>query len=224
MSTVEERNTAIHDRVVECLTGEPRARLLDVGAGDGTLADRLAAGGFDVHACDRVTTDFRFPGIQVSKADLNDPLPYSNEEFDAVVCTEVIEHLENPWALLRELHRITRPRGVVILSTPNLDNVFVRAWYLVSGKLYNFMESSYRDIGHITPVFGWNLERMVEKRFSVEYRTYNANWVPRTSVTLPGRSRLMGQCLVVKLRRLDGPADAQGRRWDHSRIVRDLLA
>jgi SAM-dependent methyltransferase len=224
MSRVEERNTAIHDRVVECLADEPRGRLLDVGGGDGTLAARLAGEGFDVRACDRFLGDFRFPEIPVDEADLNNPLAYADGEFDVVVCTEVIEHLENPWALLRELHRITRPGGVVVISTPNLDNVYVRGWFLLSGKIYNFMESSYRDIGHITPVFGWNLDRMVENRFAVERRTYNANWLPKTSMTLPGRSRLLGQCLVVKLRRLAGPADAQGRRWDHSRIVRDRTA
>ena len=82
--------------------------------------------------------------------------------------TEVIEHVENPWFFVRELYRITRPGGVVVLSTPNLANVYTRAWYVLTGRLYNFLESAYNGSGHITPVYLWNLKRMIESKFDLE--------------------------------------------------------
>jgi SAM-dependent methyltransferase len=214
-------NTRIHDRVVECLRSETKGPLLDVGAGDGTLTQRLQRESFDVKAVDLVTRDFRPRTIEIRAANLNQGIPFSDGEFGAVVATEVIEHLENPWMFVRELYRITRPGGVVVISTPNLGNLYARIWYALTGRLYNFMGTSYRDLGHITPVYLWNLERMIEDKFDLEAVTVNASPVPRTRLLLPTRSRLFGQCIVVKLRRRHGPSAAEERVWTESRIVRE---
>ncbi|MGH3449132.1 MAG: hypothetical protein ACRDQW_00070, partial [Haloechinothrix sp.] len=116
--------------------------------------------------------------------------------------------------------RVTEPGGLVVISTPNLANVYVRVLFALTGRLYNFMEASYRDIGHITPVYTWNLERMAEDKFDIERVTVNASPVPRTRLKLPTRSRLLGQCIVVLLRRRVAPAVAKPRVWQDSRIVR----
>lgn len=219
-SAVVELNTQIHDRVIELLQAEPRGNLLDVGAGDGTLAERLRHEGFDVTAIDLFTADFLPNDIEIKSANLNEGIPFSDGQFQVLVTTEVIEHLENPWSFVRELYRVTKPGGLVILSTPNLGSVYARMWYALTGRLFNFLESSYRQIGHITPVFLWNLERMIEDKFDLESFTVNASPIPKTRIRLPTRSRLFGQCVVVKLRRRPGPPVADAQRWAESRIVR----
>lgn len=219
-SIIEKLNTQIHDRVVECLRSEPRGALLDVGAGDGTLAKRLCAEGFDVKAVDLITKDFRAKGLEAVSADLNRGIPFPDLQFSVVVATEVIEHLENPWFFVRELYRVTKPDGIAVISTPNLANVYTRAWYALTGRLYNFLDSAYRHIGHITPIYLWNLERMIEGKFDIENIAVNASPIPRTRVQLPTGSRLFGQCIVVKLRRRPGPPIASPRVWTDSRIVR----
>lgn len=218
--TIINLNTCIHDRVVELLLPETRGQLLDVGAGDGTLAARLRDEAFDVKAVDLFTTDFRPTGIEIRSANLNAGIPFGDGEFAAVVATEVIEHLENPWHFVRELYRITKPGGVAVISTPNLANVYTRLWFALTGRLYNFLESAYQGIGHITPVYLWNLERMAEAKFDLEAVEVNASPVPKTRLRLPTRSRLFGQCVVVKLRRLAGPTVAEPRTWTESRIIR----
>jgi SAM-dependent methyltransferase len=218
--TIIDLNTRIHDRVVECLRSEVRGPLLDVGAGDGTLSSRLRDEGYEVRAVDMFTTDFRPTDIEICSANLNVEIPFGDGEFGAVVTTEVIEHLENPWLFVRELYRITKPGGVVVISTPNMGNVYVRLWFALTGRLYNFLNSAYRGIGHITPVYLWNLERMAEGKFDIEMVTVNASPIPKTPLRIPTRSRLFGQCIVVKLRRLAGPVTAEPRVWTDSRIIR----
>ena len=125
-SAVIELNVKIHDRVIELLQAEPRGDLLDVGAGDGTLAERLRCEGFNVTAVDLFTADFRPNGIEIKSADLNKGIPFSDGQFQTLVTTEVIEHVENPWFFVRELYRVTKSDGLVILSTPNLCSFYVR--------------------------------------------------------------------------------------------------
>lgn len=210
-------NDDIHNRVVEMLEGEMRGNALDVGCGDGTLTQRLSDVGFSARGVDRFPGDFR-PKLPIDVADLNESLPYEDGMFDVVVSTEVIEHVENPWFFVREMHRITRPGGVVIVSTPNLDSIYVRLYFALTGKLYNFGEATYREIGHITPIFYWNLERMVSGIFDIEDTKVNASPVPKLHWRIPLRHRLIGQCIVVKLRKVGDHATS--RRWDQSRILR----
>ena len=73
--------------------------------------------------------DLRQAGIDVKTANLNEGIPFGDGQFQVIASTEVIEHLENPWFFMRELYRVTEPGGMVIISTPNLSNVYVRAWY-----------------------------------------------------------------------------------------------
>jgi SAM-dependent methyltransferase len=213
-------NTRIHEAVLECLDREVRGQLLEAGAGDGTLAARLKGLGFEVRAIDLFPEAFQPVDIPIEKADLNKGFPFGSEEFDVVVATEVIEHLENPWLFMRELYRITRPGGVVVVTTPNLGNIYVRAYFLLTGKLFNFLDNAYYKIGHVTPVFLWNLRRMAESKFDVESVTVNESPIPKTRIRLPWRAPFFGQCIVVKLRRLPGPPMAEPRIWT-SAIIRE---
>lgn len=53
----------------------------------------------------------------------HDPLPLESQSCDAVLCFEVLEHfLDSPLALFNEIHRVLRPGGQLVLSTPNLQH------------------------------------------------------------------------------------------------------
>ena len=93
----------IHKKVLDLMRGEPRGRVLDLGAGKGNISATLKKLGFDVVACDINPKIFGVKGIRCDYVNLNQKLPYHNNSFGYVIFVEVIEHLENPHHIVREI-------------------------------------------------------------------------------------------------------------------------
>ena len=134
---------------------------LDVGAGNGELIDRVLREfpGVKPRACDYRGDLLAVEGVSVDVANLNtDALPYPDASFDLITCTEVIEHLEHYRAALREMARMLRPGGVLIVTTPNVLNLRSRVRYLLFGFFNMFGPLRLEDDrhhsthGHINPV------------------------------------------------------------------------
>ena len=87
---------------------------LDVGARAGVQTRWLRDRGYTVTPIDAdpVTSE-------CLKVDANQRLPFEDASFDLVWCSEVIEHLEDPAFSLSELRRVTKPGGLLLLTTPN---------------------------------------------------------------------------------------------------------
>jgi SAM-dependent methyltransferase len=155
-----------HKVILGMLEGEKKGKLLDVGAGQGELSDALIGMGFDVSACDIDASGFKSKA-QFKKADLNKGIPYNDRSFDIAVCIEVSEHIENPHHLARELSRVLKPGGKLIISTPNISNVFSRIKFLLVGTFFCFSPEE-RRLGHLTPIPHWEMEETLERHgFSV---------------------------------------------------------
>jgi SAM-dependent methyltransferase len=93
-----------------------RGRVLDAGAGDGSLVQQIRRARPDV---DVVGIDLAPKSPSVRAADLTD-LPFEDASFDATYCCEVIEHAPADVAasMLREVARTLRPGGALVLTTP----------------------------------------------------------------------------------------------------------
>jgi 2-polyprenyl-3-methyl-5-hydroxy-6-metoxy-1,4-benzoquinol methylase len=151
----------IYNTVQEILSNQSaRGRLLDLGAGRGNLTRRLRASDqfASLTGVDIVERRADLPSdIAWVKADLNEPLPVSAGTYDTVVCSEVIEHVENPRALVREIYRLLAPDGLVVLSTPNCENIRSFISLAVRGHHWAFGPSSYP--AHLTALTRLDLER-----------------------------------------------------------------
>lgn len=112
-------------RVIDGLTRDPDVRtVLDAGCGNGNLAARFAAHGWQVCAFDASASGIThargaYPGIRFEVASAYDDfLQLFGMTFDACVCVEVIEHLYDPRAFVRRVFEVMRPGGVFIVTTP----------------------------------------------------------------------------------------------------------
>jgi SAM-dependent methyltransferase len=110
-------------------------RVLDLGCRSGALTRHLLAGnevvGVDV---DRdALAKAAALGIEPVEANVEDPLPFPDGSFDAVVAGELLEHLRFPDGLVAEIRRILRPGGVLVGSVPNAYRLKSRLLFL-AGK------------------------------------------------------------------------------------------
>ncbi len=104
---------------MRALAGTARGTLLDVGAGDGTLAAAWADAGWRVTACEpepsmRAAARRQHPGLELASAALPE-LGFDDDSFDVVVANFVLNHLDDPRSGAAELRRVSR--GTVIATT-----------------------------------------------------------------------------------------------------------
>lgn len=103
------------------LSAGPGPEVLNGGAGQGTLTQRLAELGFEVTSTDVSPEAVAFlreraPG-EIVEADMTS-LPFPDASFDAAVLGEVLEHIEDDRGALTEVERVLRSQGVLALSVP----------------------------------------------------------------------------------------------------------
>lgn len=131
----------LHKKVIENLETEKKGKLLDLGSGSGNLAKQAKDKGFEVVAFDFNVECFCFKQqIKLCRGNLNQGLPFRDKSFNYVIMLEVIEHLENSFFILKEINRILKPDGILILSTPNILNLKSRFRFLFEGTHDYFRE------------------------------------------------------------------------------------
>lgn len=126
---VLQRLTGLHTARQQAIQGFlhdfPRGKLLDVGCGNGAFLDQMQQRGWHVEGTDfdlkaAQETSARY-GFNVQVGDLAH-IGYPAAQFDAITLKHVIEHVPNPIALLQECWRILRPKGRLVVITPNVDS------------------------------------------------------------------------------------------------------
>jgi SAM-dependent methyltransferase len=131
-------------RVIESAALRTGDRVLDYGCGDGALLGmlhrRVGSGTYDLHGFEPNALGFDLAVAALAANDVKatihgslDVIP--DAHFDRVVCTEVIEHASEPEALLRDIARVLKPGGRLVVTTPVRlteapeDQNHVREWF-----------------------------------------------------------------------------------------------
>ncbi len=159
-------------------------RLLDIGCSSGALLRSAMTHGFDAEGVEPAAQAAEFAkstGLKVFHGYLQEAC-FPESSFDAVTLMEVIEHLPDPYALLREVWRILKPNGVLIVGTGNGASWTVR---LVGARWGYFQVAEHG--GHISffnPLSlamlarrcGFDVERSETRRVSL-VEPHEAGWV-----------------------------------------------
>jgi ubiquinone/menaquinone biosynthesis C-methylase UbiE len=172
--------------VKEIIAGKGR-RLLDVGCGSparcippGAFLDYVGYGeGIDIEP---LKVKFKFQVGSITNT------PFGDEEFEVVTAIEVIEHIADPLPALQEVHRVLKPKGTFVMTTPDntrLFNIFWWFWERTFGR-------EWRS-AHLTTYRKREWERVIrednhfEIRKVIAYWGINAIFVMEKNSTFPNR-------------------------------------
>jgi len=139
-----------HSVILSLLKSANNRRVLDVGAAHGYLAASLRARGFRVSAIEGNPDLARKAANycdEIIVADLDGPLPTLSGRFDVIVYGDVLEHLKDPAGVLMSINQNLKPDGLVIISLPNIANLYVRL-HLLMGK-FNYQDRGILDRTHL---------------------------------------------------------------------------
>ncbi len=175
----------VYRAVAEALAGRHPGggRLLDVGCGTGNLWAYVAAQ-FHAYTGADVVRHEAFPaGLSFCAVDLDaQRIPLDDGVADVVAAVETIEHLENPRAFLRELVRLSRPGGWVVVTTPNQLSLLSKLTLVLKNQFNAFQDGCYP--AHLTALLEVDLRRMAAEcgltdiaiRYSRRGRMPGAPW------------------------------------------------
>ncbi len=140
-------------------------KVLDVPAGNGLVVERLTEQGHEA-----IGGDINSARDNYVRVNMEQRFPFEDNTFDVVTCLEGIEHVIDGYALLSELVRILKPGGTVIITTPNIMNLYSRLWYFLYGYPYQFPPHANqhveageeKDRGHINPMSYLRMRYLLE--------------------------------------------------------------
>jgi predicted TPR repeat methyltransferase len=150
-----------HAVILEMMAGMPGRRILDLGCSGGLFAAHARAGGHEVTGVDCL----EIPGVRERtdhfvQASLEDGIPAeAGDGFDIIVAADVIEHLSRPGAVLRDMRRVLRPGGQVLLSVPNFAHWYPRL--RVAAGLFGYDRRGILDETHLRFFTRATLRRLV---------------------------------------------------------------
>lgn len=135
---------------------------IDLGCGSGAL-QRVIVNRFSKYlGVDAVRYEGFPAGAEFVEADLNAArFPIADQTADAVFAVETIEHLENPRALVREMARIVKPGGWIVVTTPNQLSGLSLVTLAMKRRFSAFQDVHYP--AHITALLECDLLRMASE-------------------------------------------------------------
>ena len=143
-------------------SAEAKSAILDLGCHGGTLTNHIAGFtkskvcGVDISENAIKYARGRYPNIEFKVADLNNGIPYPDKTFDLVTCFDVLEHVVNPSALLKEIKRVLKNNGSFIIDIPNETPLFKFIWFFwtkMGGRVWKDAHINHFDAESLMKLF-----------------------------------------------------------------------
>ena len=144
---------------------KPSDRVLDAGAGGRDYRDYFSHARYE---STDITSKFNRAGEHHTFISELHHIPVADNSYDVVVNTQVLEHVEFPQVVINEFHRILKPNGRLLLTTPQSWGIHMAPYHFFNFTRYG-LESLFRNahfaIEMVKPNGGifWNLAKIISK-------------------------------------------------------------
>jgi cyclopropane fatty-acyl-phospholipid synthase-like methyltransferase len=193
----------VHEQIAQKIQTElPKGScILDLGAGEGALSLRLSDLGYQVTSADKDANNFNCgkSAFFCLNFDIPDEIiafvAAHEVEFDAVLGVEVIEHVQDQWQYVRQLMKMTKPGGLVLITTPNISSWLSRASFFLTGQFHQFTNSDL-SYGHINPISPWQLALIMQMSGAVDIKMTPCGTLPPVYFTGFNRVSLLNLIIL----------------------------
>ncbi len=108
--------------------------VLEISCGSGMILSRLHDDGYDVRGTNFSKHEPNPDGFKIDLGvDVMESLPYDDATFDCVLIVDVIEHIADHPAAVRNMSRVLRPGGHLIIASPNINRISSRLHFFLTG-------------------------------------------------------------------------------------------
>lgn len=125
-----------HEVVFGLISKDRGATVADVPSGAGAFVKRLVDAGYSNTFAIDIDNLLAFEHESFVQGDMTERLPFEDRSIDTLVCIDGIEHIHRQDDFVREVARVLKPAGEVIVTTPNISSLRSRWRWLMTGHHY----------------------------------------------------------------------------------------
>ncbi len=145
---------------------KPGAHVLDIGTAGGAFLEAAAEFGYDAYGMEpsaHLVELGKVRGLKIKQGTIDDHT-FERESFDLICLWDVIEHLVDPKLALKEIHKLLKPKGVLLINYPDIGTWQAKLagkhfWWILSVHLHHFTRRSITDICERTGFKVFSLRR-----------------------------------------------------------------
>lgn len=180
--------TGIHrkKKIIKMLSPTKNDTICDMGCGDGNLSGSLVKKARQVTGVDisqKRVNRAKGKGIDAICADIHST-PFGSNSFDKVICSEVLEHVFNPYEVITEIYRILKQGGTLVISVPvdeDIDKtILVASREDIENMDYELIKKKYSiEHCHLTSFSKRSIIKTLEETgFEIIQIDYTNNYKP----------------------------------------------
>ncbi len=111
--------------------------------------------------------------IPFVRYDLNKlPLPFKDNQFDTILASHVLEHLESPYLVLKECKRILRSNGILIIGMPNIHSIFTKLFQTADKKPYHINLLCEETVENMVIALGFKVIKKYYNWFKINNKLF----------------------------------------------------
>jgi len=195
-------------KIQNTMSFKKKGRILDVGCGDGGFILHFKKRGWEVYGIDTSEAACKLAIEKLGRNIFNCKLKdchFPDSYFDVVTLNHVLEHMSDPNGELREIHRILKDGGILLLSTPNIDclqfKITRERWFGLDlpRHLYHY---SHKTIVSILKKNGFNVVKVIRPLLDLPldfFHSLKAKWLNGGSKLLNFKILILPPLLIASM-------------------------